>query len=89
MQYRSKGIILKTKKLNEVDRILSILTENNGMVSAIAKGARKANSSLAAKTQALNECDFLLAKGKNLDIVSEVSIVQNSVIINKTYFHYI
>jgi recombinational DNA repair protein (RecF pathway) len=35
------------------------------------------NSSFAAKTQTLNHCDFLLAKGKNLDIVSEVSIVNN------------
>ncbi|NQY79727.1 MAG: DNA repair protein RecO [Candidatus Caenarcaniphilales bacterium] len=76
MQYRDKGIIVKTQKLNEADRILRILTEEHGLVSAIAKGARKSNSSLAAKTQTLNECDFLLAKGKNLDIVSEVSIVQ-------------
>lgn len=76
MQYRDKGIIVKTQKLNEADRILKILTEEHGLVSAIAKGARKSNSSLAAKTQTLNECDFLLAKGRNLDIVSEVSIIQ-------------
>ena len=76
MQYRSKGIILKNFKLNESDRIIKILTEERGLVSAVAKGARKSTSSLAAKTQTLNECDFLLAKGKSLDIVSEVSIVQ-------------
>jgi recombinational DNA repair protein (RecF pathway) len=77
MQYRSSGIILKTQKLGEADRILKILTPENGLVSAIAKGARRMNSSFAAKTQTLNHCDFLLAKGKNLDIVSEVSIVNN------------
>jgi recombinational DNA repair protein (RecF pathway) len=77
MQYRSSGIILKTQKLGEADRILKILTPENGLVSAIAKGARRMNSSFAAKTQTLNQCDFLLAKGKNLDIVSEVSIVNN------------
>lgn len=77
MQYRSSGIILKTQKLGEADRILKILTPDNGLVSAIAKGARRMNSSFAAKTQTLNHCDFLLAKGKNLDIVSEVSIVNN------------
>lgn len=77
MQYRSSGIILKTQKLGEADRILKILTPENGLISAIAKGARRINSSFAAKTQTLNHCDFLLAKGKNLDIVSEVSIVNN------------
>ena len=77
MQYRSSGIILKTQKLGEADRILKILTPENGLVSAIAKGARRMNSSFAAKTQTLNHCDFLLAKGKSLDIVSEVSIVNN------------
>jgi recombinational DNA repair protein (RecF pathway) len=77
MQYRSSGIILKTQKLGEADRILKILTPENGLISAIAKGARRMNSSFAAKTQTLNHCDFLLAKGKNLDIVSEVSIVNN------------
>lgn len=77
MQYRSSGIILKTQKLGEADRILKILTPEKGLVSAIAKGARRTNSSFAAKTQALNHCDFLLAEGKSLDIVSEVSIVNN------------
>jgi recombinational DNA repair protein (RecF pathway) len=77
MQYRSSGIILKTQKLGEADRILKILTPENGLILAIAKGARRMNSSFAAKTQTLNHCDFLLAKGKNLDIVSEVSIVNN------------
>ena len=77
MQYRSSGIILKTQKLGEADRILKILTPENGLISAIAKGARRMNSSFAAKTQTLNHCDFLLAKGKSLDIVSEVSIVNN------------
>ena len=76
MQYRSKGIIIKTQKLSEADRILKILTEEHGLVSAVAKGARRSKSSFAAKAQSLNKCDFLLAEGKSLDVVSELSILQ-------------
>jgi len=76
MQYRSSGIILRNFNLGEADRILKILTPENGLVTAIAKGARRVNSSFSAKTQVMNYCDFLLGKGKNFDIVSEVSIIE-------------
>ena len=77
MQYRSSGIILRNFNLGESDRALKILSPDYGLVTAIAKGARKANSSFSAKTQAMNHCDFLLGKGKNFDVVSEVSIIRN------------
>ena len=39
--YRDSGVIVRTHKLGEADRILSIITESNGKVRAVAKGVRK------------------------------------------------
>ena len=36
--YKSKGIVLRSIRYGESDRILDLYTHNNGLVSAIAKG---------------------------------------------------
>jgi DNA repair protein RecO (recombination protein O) len=42
--YRDEGIVLRTHKLGEADRIVSILTPRHGKVRAVAKGVRKTKS---------------------------------------------
>ena len=39
--YRDKGIVLRSYKLGESDRIVVVMTENHGKVRAVAKGIRK------------------------------------------------
>ena len=39
--YRDKGVVLRTIKLGEADRIVTILTQGHGKVRAVAKGVRK------------------------------------------------
>lgn len=39
-----RAVVLKTYKLKESDRIAVLLTEHNGVVKVVAKGARKGNS---------------------------------------------
>ncbi|BBJ43921.1 hypothetical protein SSPO_066390 [Streptomyces antimycoticus] len=36
--FRDDGIVLRTQKLGEADRIISLLTRNNGRVRAVARG---------------------------------------------------
>lgn len=71
MQYQTEALVLKTTKLNDSDKILKLFTLERGPVSAIAKGARKMNSSFGIKAEVLAHCDYLIAEGKNLDIVSQ------------------
>ena len=42
--YRDQGIVLRTYKLGEADRIVSFMTERHGKVRAVAKGVRKTKS---------------------------------------------
>ena len=38
---RDSGVVLRTVKLGEADRIVTLLTVNNGKIKGVAKGARK------------------------------------------------
>ncbi|MGH3330314.1 MAG: DNA repair protein RecO, partial [Nocardioidaceae bacterium] len=39
--YRDEAIVLRTQKLGEADRIITLLTRANGRVRAVAKGVRR------------------------------------------------
>ena len=70
--YRDEGIVLRTHKLGEVDRILTILTKEHGQIRAVAKGVRKPSSRFGARLEPFMVCDLQLYEGKNLDTVSQV-----------------
>lgn len=70
--YREEAIILRTHKLGEVDRILTMLTKSRGQVRAVAKGVRKTTSRYGAKLEPFMVVDLQLFEGRNLDTVSQV-----------------
>ena len=42
--YRDQGVVLRTIKLGETDRIVTILTRGHGRIRGVAKGVRKPGS---------------------------------------------
>ena len=70
--YRDEGIIIRTHKLGEVDRILTILTRKHGQIRAVAKGVRKTSSRFGARLEPFMVADLQLYEGRNLDTVSQV-----------------
>ena len=73
--YRTSGIVLRTTKLGEADRIITLCTPDYGKVRAVAKGVRKSGSKFGARLEPLAEVDVQLAKGRNLDIVTQVETI--------------
>ena len=73
--YRCKAIVLDRTPLAEQDLILTLLAEQGCELRAVAKGGRKPGGRLAARSELFCETDFLLARGRNLDVVSEASVV--------------
>ena len=70
--YRDSGVIVRTHKLGEADRILSIITENNGKVRAVAKGVRKTRSRYGGRLELLRHLDLQFYTGRgDLDIVTQ------------------
>ena len=70
--YRDKGVVLRSYKLGESDRIVVIMTENFGKVRAVAKGVRKTKSKIGARLEPMSHVDIQLYRGRELDTVSQV-----------------
>lgn len=65
MQIKTKGIVLKAQDFNENDKLLSILTEDRGVVYAYASGARRIKSNLASISAMLSYGEFVLFKNRD------------------------
>ena len=69
--YRDEGVVLRTQKLGEADRIVTVLTRGNGRVRAVAKGVRRTRSRFGARLEPATRVDLQLYEGRNLDIVTQ------------------
>lgn len=75
--YRATGINLKAIPLGESDRIVTILTQEHGLVRAVAKGARKQKSALGGRVELFVVNDLILARGRSLDRISQAHTIQS------------
>jgi len=73
--YRTNAVVLRTYKSGEADRVVVLMTEAEGKVRAVAKGARKSKRT-AALLETLSHVDVQLYRGKgDLDTVTQVQAV--------------
>jgi DNA repair protein RecO (recombination protein O) len=61
---RTKAIILRRTNYGEADRILQVLTPQNGKLSIMAKGVRREKSRLAGGIELFAICDVVLHFGR-------------------------
>jgi DNA repair protein RecO (recombination protein O) len=73
--YRDEAVVLRTQKLGEADRIITLLTRENGKVRAVAKGVRKTKSRLGSRVEPFMLIDVQLYLGRSLDIVTQVETI--------------
>lgn len=62
--YRDNAVVLRTWKLGESDRIVSLMTQSNGKVRCVAKGARKTKSRFGSRVEPTNHLQVQLYRGK-------------------------
>jgi DNA repair protein RecO (recombination protein O) len=74
--YRDDGIVLRTQKLGEADRIVTILTRRNGRVRAVGKGVRRTKSRFGARLEPFTHVDLLLYTGRSLDVITQAETVR-------------
>ena len=70
--YRDEGVVLRTYKLGEADRIVVLATKEHGKVRAVAKGVRKTRSKFGARLEPLSHVALQLYEGRNLDTITQV-----------------
>ena len=74
MYLRTEGVILKHRNFGEADRILTIYTRDYGKIVALAKGVRRPRSRKAGHVELGSWCKIFVARGKNIDLLTEVEI---------------
>ena len=58
--YRDEGVVLRTQKLGEADRIITLLTRRHGRVRAVAKGVRRTKRKFGARLEPFSHVDLQL-----------------------------
>ena len=74
--YRDDGIVLRTQKLGEADRIVTLLARRAGRVRAVAKGVRRTKSRFGARLEPFTHVDLLLYTGRSLDVITQADTVR-------------
>jgi DNA repair protein RecO (recombination protein O) len=76
--YHDRGVVLRTYRLGEADKIVAILTRGHGKVRAVAKGVRKTKSRFGGRLEPASHVDLLLYEGRGeLDIVSQAETIDH------------
>ncbi len=75
--YRDQGVVLRTYKLGEADRIVVFATERHGKVRAVAKGVRKTKSKFGARLEPTSHVALQLYEGRELDIVTQAESIDH------------
>jgi DNA repair protein RecO (recombination protein O) len=76
--FKDQGVVLRTYRLGEADRIVVLLTEHHGKVRAVAKGVRRTGSKFGARLEPLSHVALLLWQGRSdLDVVNQAEVVDH------------
>jgi DNA repair protein RecO (recombination protein O) len=75
--YREVGIVLRTMRLGESDKIVTIVTQGRGKVRAVAKGVRKTKSRFGGRLEPLTHVSLQLYEGRNLDTITQVETIDH------------
>ena len=73
--YRDEAVVLRTQKLGEADRIVTLLTRRHGRVRAVAKGVRRTGSRFGARVEPFTQVDLQLHEGRSLDTVTQAETI--------------
>lgn len=68
--------MLRTQKLGEADRIITILCRRSGRVRAVARGVRRTKSRFGARLEPFTHVDLLIHPGRSLDVITQAEVIR-------------
>ncbi len=83
--YRDQGVVLRTIKLGEADRIITLLTQGHGKVRAVAKGVRKTHSKFGARLEPTSHIAVQLYQGRELDVLTQCETIESNRAVREGY----
>ena len=92
--YRTQVIVLRRTDFGDADRLLTVYTPDRGKLRVIAKGVRKPTSRKSGHVELFSHSEFLVAVGRDLDIVTQAETVEPFVglrndLLRTTYAYYV
>jgi DNA repair protein RecO (recombination protein O) len=69
--YRDEAVVLRTHKLGEADRIVTMLSRRHGKIRAVAKGVRRTASKFGSRLEPFMVADVQLYEGRSLDVIQQ------------------
>ena len=73
---RDQGIVLRSYPFGEADRVVVLLSPNNGKIRTVAKGVRKTKSRFGGRLEPFTHVDLVLYEGRNLDTITQVAVLE-------------
>ncbi len=74
--YKEQGVVLRSIKLGEADKIVTVMTQGSGKVRAVAKGIRKTTSRFGARLEPFTHVNLMLYRGRGaLDTITQAEII--------------
>jgi DNA repair protein RecO (recombination protein O) len=70
--FNEEGVVLRTHRLGEADRIVTLLTRGHGKLRGVAKGVRRTSSKFGARLEPFAQVDLQVTTGRTLDIFTSV-----------------
>jgi len=71
-----QGIVLRSYPFGEADRVVVLLSPNNGKIRTVAKGVRKTKSRFGGRLEPFTHVDLVLYEGRNLDTITQVAMLE-------------
>lgn len=72
-----QGIVLRSYPFGEADRVVVLLSPNNGKIRTVAKGVRKTKSRFGGRLEPFTHVDLILYEGRNLDTITQVAVLEH------------
>ena len=63
--FKTEGVVLRSIRFGEADRILHLYTAQRGRVNAIAKGSRRPRSRFGGRLEPFFRLDLMLHEGRS------------------------
>ena len=73
--YRDDAVVLRTHKLGEADRIVTLLGRQHGKIRAVAKGVRRTGSKFGSRLEPFMVVDAQFYEGRSLDIITQAESI--------------
>ncbi|UTR17070.1 DNA repair protein RecO [Salipaludibacillus sp. LMS25] len=77
MLHKTEGIVIRTTDYGETNKIITILSRENGKIAVMARGAKRPKSRFASSTQLFIYGTFIYQKSQKMGSLSQSDIIDS------------